>query len=168
MVGASVISVLSIEDGKFSETGGNELELQVAGHRRLVWHHLPNPANHQVHFSTECMRLSVTPPPPTPLPHTPNPTSTDVLILLRDKPRYQTHAVDASWGFGLRTGSSLPQGQRRELQTGSVDSTAREDDTAELGDELLSQQWALEKVAAREAWNVSRGAWEVQQEYSEW
>ncbi|GLI67942.1 hypothetical protein VaNZ11_012273 [Volvox africanus] len=71
----------------------------------------------------------------------------DVLILLRDRTLYQAPPPD----YFLR--SSIPQqvantvlGRRRQAAS-----------TTEPGDELSQEQWALDKVAARQAWNTSLG-----------
>ncbi|GIL92714.1 hypothetical protein Vretifemale_20169, partial [Volvox reticuliferus] len=71
----------------------------------------------------------------------------DVLILLRDRPVYQVPSAD----YFLQ--SAVQQqvvdtvlGRRRQAAS-----------TNEPGDELSPEQWALDKVAARDAWNVSLG-----------
>ncbi|GLC47995.1 hypothetical protein PLESTB_000047600 [Pleodorina starrii] len=72
----------------------------------------------------------------------------DVLILLRDRPQFRAPTIDPYLGVGLRGPLANGTGRRRGLQGSG---------TTEPGDELTPEQWSLEKVAARDAWNMSRG-----------
>ncbi|GLC40535.1 hypothetical protein PLESTM_001085000 [Pleodorina starrii] len=72
----------------------------------------------------------------------------DVLILLRDRPQFRAPTIDPYLGVGLRGPLANGTGRRRGLQGSG---------TTEPGDELTPEQWSLEKVEARDAWNMSRG-----------